>query len=38
VNGTVKDNVAWNVPHFDDFQADLFAKELQLDEDLENYR
>lgn len=30
-NGTLKENVSWNVPHFDDFQADLFARELQID-------
>lgn len=38
INGTLKDNIAWNVPHFDEFQADLFAQELQIEEDLENYR
>lgn len=37
-NGTLKENVSWNVPHFDEFQADLFARELQIDEDLENYK
>jgi ABC-type bacteriocin/lantibiotic exporter with double-glycine peptidase domain len=30
-NGSLKENVSWNVPHFDEFQADLFAKELQID-------
>jgi ABC-type multidrug transport system fused ATPase/permease subunit len=33
-NGTLKENVSWSVPNFDEFQADLFAKELQIEEDL----
>ena len=37
-NGTLKENISWNIPNFDDFQADLFAQELQIEEDLENYK
>jgi ATP-binding cassette subfamily B protein len=32
--GTLRENIAWNVPNFDEFQATLFAKELELDRDL----
>jgi ABC-type bacteriocin/lantibiotic exporter with double-glycine peptidase domain len=37
-NGTLKENISWNVHNFDEFQADLFAQELQIEEDLENYK
>ena len=30
-NGTLKENISWNVHHFDEFQADLFAQELQIE-------
>jgi ABC-type multidrug transport system fused ATPase/permease subunit len=38
INGTLRENISWNVHHFDEFQADLFAQELQIEEDLENYK
>jgi ABC-type bacteriocin/lantibiotic exporter with double-glycine peptidase domain len=38
VNGTLKENVSWKVPDFDDVEADKMARELQMEEDLRNYR